>query len=62
MNKCIVQNCNNTDGVIFPTKTEERYKWITSLKLEIQPDETSIVCLDHFRQIELNNSNVEGIT
>lgn len=56
MNKCIVENCSNINGVTFPTDSEIISKWILCLGLKKYPNENSIVCLDHFRSCILDDS------
>ncbi|KAI4455840.1 hypothetical protein MML48_8g00009394 [Holotrichia oblita] len=51
-----IKNCTNTNGVTFPTDVEVRSKWIACLGIEKYPSETSIVCLDHFRNSDLDDS------
>ncbi|GJQ81706.1 hypothetical protein Trydic_g9148 [Trypoxylus dichotomus] len=54
--KCVVEKCDNTNGVCFPNNEEEALKWIAGLKLLSHPGEGSIVCLDHFQSCDLNNA------
>lgn len=61
MNKCIVEKCNSTNCIPFPSVIEGRLKWISSLKLNGQLTENSIVCLEHFRNFNLNDRFAKGL-